>query len=157
MRPRAYFLMGSIILFLSVVLSVIVVVFLTSLTAFSLRAHGPMGQFRLDQMINIFPWWAPLLAVCGLILGIFLLKKYEFSYKIGLIQIVSAFILAVLLAVFVIYFFKWDDLLFRSQPMRGMMRHYWQDSREFDEYPRRRINKQINMLPDRHDLGKRMF
>ena len=81
MKPRYYFIFGTLLLFISMVLTVIGSVFLLSLTRFALRSHGPMGQYRLDQLLSSFPWWAPLLAIAGLVLGILLLKKYDFSYK----------------------------------------------------------------------------
>lgn len=147
MKPRIYFMLGSLILFASLVASVVTSVFLINLTLFSLRVHGPMGRLRLDQMIDSFPWWAPFLAVGGIIFGIWLTKKYDFSYKIGMRWIVLGLILVIILSAFIINFFKWDDVWFRSKPMRGMMHRYWQNSREFKEYPGKKINRQMNRIP----------
>lgn len=147
MRPRIYFILGSVVIFLSLVISVITSIFLINLTAFSLRVHGPMGKFRLDQMIDSFPWWAPFLALGGIILGVWLLKKYDFSYKFGTAYIIAGLMLAVILSAFIINLFKWDDVWFRSKPMRGMMHRYWQNSNEFREFPRGRQDRPANMIP----------
>lgn len=146
MKPRIYFVLGSIIIFISLITSIVTSVLLINLTFFSLRAHGPMGKFRLDQMIDAFPWWAPFLALFGIILGIWLLRKYDFSYKFGTAYIASGLVLAVLLSAFIIYLLKWDDVWFRSKPMRGMMHRYWQNSDEFRESPRGRFNRPYDKI-----------
>jgi len=141
MKPRYYFIFGTLLLFISMVLTVIGSVFLLSLTRFALRAHGPMGQYRLDQLLSSFPWWAPLLAIAGLVLGILLLKKYDFSYKQNFNLLAIIFILAIVLAVFVLEYFKLDDMWFRRGPMRGMMDRYIQNSQDTQWNRENRINK----------------
>ena len=47
MRPKVYFVIGSIFTFAGLVLSILTSVFLIGLLRFSLRAHGPMGEYRL--------------------------------------------------------------------------------------------------------------
>ena len=71
----------ELLIFLGISASIIVSVFLVSLTRFALRTHGPMGQIRLEQILSSFPWWAPVIALIGLFSGIYLLKKYDFSYR----------------------------------------------------------------------------
>ena len=141
MKPRYYFIFGTLLLFISMVLTVIGSVFLLSLTRFALRTHGPMGQYRLDQLLSSFPWWAPLLAIAGLVLGILLLKKYDFSYKQNFNLLAIIFILAIVLAVFVLEYFKLDDMWFRRGPMRGMMDLYIQNSQDTQWNRENRINR----------------
>ena len=140
MKPRYYFIFGTLLLFISMVLTIIGSVFLLSLTRFALRTHGPMGQYRLDQLLSSFPWWAPLLAIAGLVLGILLLKKYDFSYKQNFNLLAIIFILAIVLAVFVLEYFKLDDMWFRRGPMRGMMDLYIQNSQDTQWNRENRIN-----------------
>lgn len=140
MKPKYYFVFGSVLLFISMVLSIIGSVFLLSLTRFALRTHGPIGQYRFDQLVSSFPWWAPLLAIAGLLLGIWLLKKYNFSYKQNFNLLIIGFILAIVLAVFVLEYFKFDDMWFRRGPMRGMMNRYMQNSQEAQQNTGDRIN-----------------
>jgi hypothetical protein len=141
MKPRYYFIFGTLLLFISMVLTVIGSVFLLSLTRFALRSHGPMGQYRLDQLLSSFPWWAPLLAIAGLVLGILLLKKYDFSYKQNFNLLAIIFILAIVLAVFVLEYFKLDDMWFRRGPMRGMMDRYIHNSQDTQWNRENRINR----------------
>ena len=79
-KPRWYFIVGSLLTVAGLVGFSIGAIFLTNLTLFLLRQHGPMGQWRLQIMFNSFPLWVPILATVGIILGIWMLKKYDFSY-----------------------------------------------------------------------------
>ena len=87
-----------------------------------------MGQIRFEQMISSFPWWAPLLAVVGLIVGIWVIRKYDISYKWNFPLLIIGFILAVVIAGWSIDYLNFDDAWFRQGPMRGIMRQYMQDN-----------------------------
>lgn len=123
-RPKIYYILGSIVTLISLVFSIIGTIFLISLIRFSLRTHGPMGQIRYEQLLTSFPWWAAILAVGGLFLGIGLLKKYDLSYKMNFTVIIAGFILAIFLAGWGIDMLKLDDVWFRQGPMNGIMRQY---------------------------------
>lgn len=98
MRPRLYFIAGSILIFIGLIFSVLSSVFLVGLIRFSLRTHGPMGEYRLAELIDSFPWWAAVLAVLGLIIGVWLIRQYDFSYKINFKIIIIGFIAAIIIA-----------------------------------------------------------
>ena len=128
MRPKAYFVLGSILTFVGLVSSVIVSVFLIGLIRFSLRSHGPMASYRFDQILSSFPWWAPVLAVVGLVVGIWFLRKYDFSFKVNFKVVIVGFILAVIVGGWVIDSIGLNDALIRRGPMQGIMRQYMQDN-----------------------------
>ena len=98
MRPRLYFIIGSILIFIGLTSSILSSIFLVGLIRFSLRAHGPMGEYRFAQMLDSFPWWAAVLAVLGLILGVWLIRRYDFSYKINFKIIIIGFVAAIIIA-----------------------------------------------------------
>lgn len=125
MRPKLYFIFGSIFTMVGLAASVVVSVFLISLTRFAFRSHGPMGQYRLEQLLSSFPWWAPILAIVALAAGIWLIRQYEFSYKTNFWAIIVGFVAVIVIAGWMIDLAGWDELLFRHGPMRGMMRHYF--------------------------------
>lgn len=129
MRPRMYFVLGSTLTFVGLISSVVVSIFLIGLIRFSLRSHGPMGSFRLEQILSSFPWWAPVLAVVGLVVGIWLLRKYDFSFKVNFKMLIIGFVLAVIVGGVVVDLSGLNDILIRRGPMRGMMRQYIQDDR----------------------------
>lgn len=98
MRPKLYFIIGSVFVFVSLILSALSSIFLFGLIRFSLRSHGPMGQYRFEQLLLSFPWWAVVLAVSGLIIGLWLIRRYDFSYKINFKIIIIGFVAAIIIA-----------------------------------------------------------
>jgi uncharacterized membrane protein len=102
MRPRLYFLFGYILSIVGLVFSFITSIFFIGITRFNLRSHGPMGQYRLEQLLSTFSWWMPILAILGLITGIWLLRKYDFSYKINFKLLIIGVVASILIAGFVI-------------------------------------------------------
>ena len=127
MRPRMYFIFGSLLAFIGLVSSVVASVFFVGLIRFSLRAHGPMAGYKLDQLLSAFPWWAPVFAVVGLVAGIWLLRRYEFSFKLNFKFLIVGFVLAVILGGWVVDSIGLNDILVRKGPMHGVMRQYMQD------------------------------
>ncbi len=126
-RPKIYFILGSLLAFLGLVSSIVVSVFLLGLMRFLSRAHGPMGEYRLEQILLSFPWWAPVFAALGLISGIWLLRRYDFSYKIDFKIIIASFILAIISAGIFIDMTGLNDSWVRRGPMKGMMQKYLQE------------------------------
>jgi magnesium-transporting ATPase (P-type) len=124
MKPKIYFLLGSIITFIGLISTVIVSTFSIGLIRFSLRSHGPMGQYRLDQIMTKFPWWTLILAIFTLTLGIWLIRKYNFSYKVKPGLIIIGFILAIIIGGYIIDITGVNDTISRQGPMKGMMRNY---------------------------------
>ena len=118
MKPRWYFIMGSLLTIAGLVGFSIGTVFLTNITLFLIRRHGPMGQWRLQQLLSSFPLWIPVLAILGIVLGIWMLRKYDFSYKKNFWLIILGFIFSVILAAFVIDQLGLNDMWSRQGPMR---------------------------------------
>jgi hypothetical protein len=128
MQPKIYYIFGSALVFISLVFSILSSIFLISLTRFALKTHGPMGQFRLEQLLSSFPWWAPIFAIIGLIIGIKIMRKYDFSYKLNFPLLVIGFILAVVISGWTIDYLTLDTIWFKQGPMRGVMQQYKQSN-----------------------------
>jgi len=128
MRPKVYFIAGSLLTFLGLVASMLISVFLIGLMRFSLRTHGPMGEYRLDQILSSFPWWAVIVAILGLVIGTWLLRRYDFSYKINFKVMVIGFVVAIIVVGWVIDMTGLNDILFRRGPKQGIMRQYLQEN-----------------------------
>jgi len=124
MKPKWYFWLGSFAIFIAIVGLVILSIFLISLITFSFRNHGPMGVIRYQQILSSFPWWAPILVIIGLITGISLLKRYDFSYKNNFLFIILAFIAAILLAGIMVDALGFDNLWIKRRPMRRFYQQY---------------------------------
>lgn len=120
MKPRWYFVVGSLALMIGLVASIIASVFLVSIIVFSLRTHGPMGAVRFQLLISSFPWWAPVLAVFGLASGVWFLKQYDVSYKKNFPMIVLSLIFAVLLSGWLMDATGMTTFWSRQGPMRRL-------------------------------------
>lgn len=121
MRPKIYFVLGSILTFAGLVASIATSVFAVGLIRFLIRSNGILSH-KLDRMISIFPWWILVLAILGLVLGIILIRKYDFSYKIDLKKAIILTILAVIISGWLVDALGLNDFLVRKGMMRGMMR-----------------------------------
>jgi magnesium-transporting ATPase (P-type) len=128
MKPKWYFIIGSIITFIGLVSSLIVSTFLFGLIRFSLRTHGPMGEYRLDQIISNFPWLTIIFAIVGLVLGIWLIRQYDFSYKTKPWLIITGFVFAVIVAGWTIDIIGVNDNLLKKGTMKGIMHNYYQEN-----------------------------
>lgn len=120
MKPRWYFITGSLLLFAGLVGSAIGAIFLLNLSLFLARQHGPMGEVKLQLMLSSFPWQIPVLAIVSVIAGIYFLKKYDFSYKKNFILVVVSFIITIFLAAIIIDLSGINDNWFRQGPMRRL-------------------------------------
>jgi hypothetical protein len=118
MKPRWYFVLGSLLMIAGLAGFSIGAVFLTNLMLFSLRQHGPMGQWRLQALLSSFPLWIPILAIAGTVLGIWMLKKYDFSYKKNFWLIIIGFISSIVIAAYIIDYLGLNDIWSRQGPMR---------------------------------------
>lgn len=127
MKPRWYFILGSILSVMGLAGLTVASIFLTGLASFSLRSHGPMGALRLDQLISNFPWWAVALAAVGIGAGVWMLKQNDFSYKKNFPLIVLGFILAIIIAGWLIDQAGINDTLRKRGPM-PMRRFYQQQN-----------------------------
>ena len=124
MKPKWYFWLGSLAIFIAVVGLTIFSIFLISFITFSLRSHGPMGIVRYQQIVSNFPWWALILVIVGLITGTILLRKYDFSYKKNFLFIILVFISAVLLAGVLINILGFDTFWINKGPMKRFYQQY---------------------------------
>ncbi len=122
MKPRWYFVLGSVLSIFGLVSFGVLATFLASLSMFLLRQHGPRGQWRLEQIIDSFPVWIPFFAIFGIIAGVNLLRQYDFSYKKNFKQIILIFISSILLSAAILDYSGLGDFWFK----RGPMKNYYQ-------------------------------
>lgn len=119
MKPRLYFIFGSVLSFTGLVGLIIGAVFLTNLTLFLIRKQGP-GTGRLIQMFESFPLWVPILALLFVILGIWMLKKYDFSYKRNFLVSVLILVIAIILSAQIIDSLGLNEIWSKRGPMRRL-------------------------------------
>jgi len=138
MRPKWYFIIGSISSILGMVGLWIGTIFLLNISFFFLRSHGPMASWRLEMMLSSFPWWIPLMAVCFILLGIWSLKRFDFSYRKNFFLIVSGFIGSLLIASILIEITGISDAWVRRGPMRRyfMEQQNGNGTNDYSDWPR---------------------
>ncbi len=119
MRPRLYFILGSLATFVGLVMSILASVFLLSLIKLSLRGGGKMAEYKIDELLSHFSWWGPSIALVSLLLGIWLLRQYEFSYKKNFILIVIGFILAIVAASFILDMSGLNEVMLQRGPFNS--------------------------------------
>lgn len=126
MRPKIYFVIGSILTFFGLVASIITSIFAIGLIKFFLRSNGVLSH-KLDRIFSIFPWWIFILAILGLVIGILLIRKYDFSYKIDFKKAIILTILAIIISGWLVDTLGFNDLLVRKGLMRGVIRNTLQE------------------------------
>ncbi len=117
MKPKWYFVAGSILSVLGLAGLVVTAVFCLNLLLFLIRKRGP-GFHRLELMLDSFPLWVPLLAIASIGGGIIMLKRFDFSYKKSYKTVVLGFILSVLFAAYAIDVSGLSELWFKRGPAK---------------------------------------
>jgi hypothetical protein len=139
MKPQWYFAIGSMALFLGTVFSTISAIFVFNLIFFLFRRHyGPMYQYRLNLILNNFPWWIILVGILGIILGIKLLKEYEFSYKKNFLLIIILYLLVIFLSAYLIDLFNLNRFWYQMGPLRKYYQknRIWKNNNFYQKGPR---------------------
>ncbi|PIS41502.1 MAG: hypothetical protein COT25_02755 [Candidatus Kerfeldbacteria bacterium CG08_land_8_20_14_0_20_42_7] len=99
MRPRAYFIAGSILLGAGLVATLLVAIFFVGVIVFRLRVNGAFtylnGQGGWAPFIDNVPWIPLAIALVGIGSGILIMKKFEFSYKHAFLGIAGGAVLSI--------------------------------------------------------------
>ena len=103
MRPKTYFIVGSLLLGAGLAVSVMLASFFVHLTFFRFRHNLPFGFLHFGRLgfrpfLATFPWLPLLVAGGGVFGGLQLVKKYDISYKksfFGLAMALIAFVLTI--------------------------------------------------------------
>ncbi len=117
MRSRLYFVGGSILLGLGLAGAIIIAIFFLNLFVFRLRVLGPLGHLRLTT----FPWTALLASVVGIVAGLALLKRFEFSYKKNFLVLAIVVVVSIMVLGFLLDRVGFNE---RVAPNRHMRRFY---------------------------------
>ncbi|MBW6441390.1 hypothetical protein K0B04_00575 [Patescibacteria group bacterium] len=118
MKPKWYFVLGSILSYIGLTGSIIGAIFFTNLTLFLIRKRGP-GTGRIYMMLQSFPIWIPIVALGLFLVGIWLLKKYDFSYKKNFILIIITLLTAIFLSAQIINVLGLNEIWSRRGPMKN--------------------------------------
>lgn len=86
MRPKSYFIIGSILLGGSLATTFLLALLFLAASTFHIRTTHPISFLRYGHrgslaFIQLFPWQLIILSIIGIWGGLYLLKKYDISYK----------------------------------------------------------------------------
>jgi uncharacterized membrane protein YozB (DUF420 family) len=118
MKPKIYFIFGSILTIVSLIFLFSISVFFTNIFFFIFKKRGQICQWQIQNLLNNFPWWILLISILGIFLGILIIKKNNFSYKKNFIFITSIFIVSIIISAFIINYLNFNNFFSRQKPMR---------------------------------------
>ena len=122
MRPRVFFVLGSILTYFGLLLSIFASIFFFSLIRLSFRLQAGLGgKHKIELFISNFSWWVPILGIIGLVLGIYLLKKYEISYKFNFWQVALIFVIGMIIAGLLFDLLGFNNFLMKRGYMKSIM------------------------------------
>lgn len=122
-KPRWRWVAGSVIGTASLAGLMIGVVYLTNLVFFLVRRRGPVCQWRLEALVDGFPWWLLAAAIMGMAVSVWWLRKYDFSYKKNFLLIVAGLVAATLVAAWGIDRLGLNENWARRGPMWRFYQH----------------------------------
>lgn len=124
MRPRSYFILASVLATAGVAVSAVISVFSVSLTRFALRGYGSLVKPQVETLAFDFPWWALVIALASLLLGLVLIRRYEFYYRnkfwlVSTVLAVSTFAIG-----WGVDAAKLDEVVINHTPVQNIMKQY---------------------------------
>jgi len=122
MRPRVYFLVGSVLLGVGLAGAIIGAILFFNLAFFRMRIHGPFsflmfGEFGFRPFLATFPWLPLFMSLAAILAGIILLKHYDISYKKSFLVLAIALAVLVLTMGFVLDKIGLNERLERAGPL----------------------------------------
>lgn len=126
MRPKAYFVLGSVLLGTGLAIALLLAAMFTNFVFFRLRMHAPLSYLRLGTL-GLKPFLAnlpivPLLiSLLSIIAGLKLIKKYDISYKKSFTGIVIGIVTFSLVLGFVIDRIGLNERLGKVRPFQPLV------------------------------------
>jgi len=122
MRPRVYFLVGSVLLGVGLAGAILGAILFLNLAFFRMRIHGPFGflmfgEFGFRPFLATFPWLPLFISLAAILTGIILLKRYDISYKKSFLVLTIALAVLVLTMGFILDQIGFNERLERARPL----------------------------------------
>lgn len=118
MKPKWYFVLGSLLSVAGLSGLFVVATFSINILLFLAHKRG-LGIRRLEYMLESFPMWLPILAVFAIAGGIYMLKKFEFSYKANFKLVSLGFVLSIFTAALLIHLSGLNEVWSKRGPMKN--------------------------------------
>lgn len=132
MRPKSYFVAGSVLLALGLFATVVSSALFAHSAMFNIRTLAPFAYFRLGApgirpFLFAFPWLPVLISGSLIYLGVYFLKKYDIAYKKNLGLLIVGIIAAVLIGMGLFAKFRVERA---AKNVKGL-RNFYREKEEF--------------------------
>ena len=102
MRPKLYFLVGSILLGIGLAGVVLLSILFFAITTFHFRTGLPheylyFGRLGIKPFINTIPWFPIIITTLSLVAGIKLTQRFDFSYQKRYLSILIGAVTAIVI------------------------------------------------------------
>jgi hypothetical protein len=143
MRPRLFFIAGSLFLGSGLAGAVVLATLFINLAFFRMRVHEPFGylwfgHFGLGPFLTIFPWLPFLIAVFGIMGGLALIRHYDISYKKSFLGLGIGLVALVLTTGFLLDQIGLNERVERLAPLRPLYQGQFRGQDWVVGEPRRR-------------------
>lgn len=141
MRPRIYFVLGSVMVGVGLVLLVGLSALVTHAFYVRLVVLARMGFENVSlgwclMWMRFFPWEMLIVAMLMILVGGYLLRKYEFVYKRGLGLALVVMVLVIVVLTMLMNWFGLDGFV-RQKPVLKQLYMYQEHPRGLDEWRER--------------------
>ena len=132
-RPRIYFIVGSFLFAAGLFFAIFLAVFFANVAIFRFSGHSPfvflcLGRPGLGPFISSVPWLSLFVAVLGMTVGLFILKRYDFSYKNNYLLIVVGLTAMVLTLGFILSTLKFNEKISEERFLKPFYRQKYLSS-----------------------------
>ncbi len=137
MKPKAYFVIGNVLAIIGVIIFAIVSTISTNMIIHFFRV-GKFGSriamlplnYKIKALMIVFPWEFLLISIGFIILGVWLIRKFEDNYKNSITVLLTLFAVIVLITGLIL-----DKSGFNEKAKRfHIMRNIYDQRREIPNY-----------------------
>lgn len=123
MRPKVYFVLGSLFLGIGLAGILITTAFFINLIFFRFGLYEPFdylrfGRFGIRAFLQNIPWWPILLGISGIVGGLALLKYFDISYKKSFLGLSSGLIAMIFILGFVLNRINFNRRVSQLKPLK---------------------------------------
>lgn len=130
-KPKWMFVVGSTLSAIGIVITSVLTLLSIQLIRFRLTHPSLNGVRKINIILASLPWYVPVLAIGSLLVGYYILKRYDFSYKKNFGVIIGIIVVAMIFGSMLLNRLGLDNFLSRrgyfrqiygqQQPGRGIL------------------------------------
>lgn len=119
-KPKWMFMLGTILSLLGLFASGVLTLFAIQLIKFRLTHPGFGATRKIAYLLSTLPLYVPILALASLLLGYYILKRFDFSYRQNRASIFVIILLSLIAGSHILSQLKIDEFLTSKRIFRQM-------------------------------------